>query len=99
MSDLIDKINNFKNVKIVNIPRFVRYYINEGMINSEFLSVYNFNGSTIEYIRSNEYKSIFYIYQIEENNARWIELDTEIELRRKLRRKLRKEKLKKLEKI
>jgi hypothetical protein len=88
MSNLINKVSNFKNVKIVSIP-------NEGMINSNFLAVYDFDNPTIEHIKSNEYKSIFYIYQIEENHARWVELEAGI----KYLKELRKEKLKKLEKL
>ena len=93
MPDLIDNVRNFKNVKIVNIPIFMRYYIKLNQLYCENLLVSEIYTDTIKYIKSNDNK-VFYIFQIEENFARWTEVSDIEHLKEN-----RKEKLKKLEKL
>ena len=99
MSNLINEIKNFRNVKIVNQPVFVHYYTqyidNDLHLLSSSYSVYPFDKPTIDHIKSNEHKSMFYIFQIEENYARWIEISDPNYIKNTRKEKL--DKLKKLE--
>lgn len=101
MSDLINEVKDFKNVKIVTQPAFIHYYtqyvVNEMKLLSSAHSVYPFDNPTIDYIKSNEHKSMFYIYKIEENYARWFEMPDPEYIKLLELKKTRKEKLKKLE--
>lgn len=97
MSDLINEVKNFRNVKIVTQPAFIHYYtqyvVNEIQLQSKSCYVYPVDKPTINYIKSKEHQSIFYIYEIKENSARWCEINADQEYIKSLR----KEKLQKLE--
>ena len=91
--DLLEKVANFKNVNIVNLPVFYSYYIdNDNIVRTKTMSVSTLRyNSTLEYLKNNQNK-LFYIYEIDETLTRWCEDDD-----KKYLQKVRKEKLKKIE--
>lgn len=101
MSNLIEEARKLSNVKIVDLPVFNHYYIendlNGAQLKSQQFSVRTvtdqYLNDTINYINKKGRKSLFFIYQIEENFARWYELETKAGI---IQRE-RKEKLQKIE--
>lgn len=91
----LEKIAMLPNIVITRLPVFNHFYIENSEIKSKIINVNEIKkNSTYDYILDRQYKYMFYIYSITENEARLYEYED-----LNLLRKNRKEKLNKLKKL
>ena len=91
--DFIKEIVKLNNIRIVDMPKFEIYYIENNELKSRSACVSETKIDTLKYIKNNQ-NYLFYIYLIDRNFARWYRCEDKNFLKRN-----RKEKLEKIQTI